>query len=215
MAEAHVRGGVARIEEARAQVAEAQAMLGYAKITAPFAGRVVERRVDPGNLAAPGAPLLVLEDAGASRVEVAVDESRRAALQVGGDATIEIGGASAPIAGKIAEIVPSVDVASRAFLVKLDLPESAAGIPPGTFARALFRVGEHDRLVVPRTAVTSLGALDRVFVVDGERARLRMVTLGEAQGVSIEVLSGLSAGERVVAAPPPGLADGARLGGES
>ena len=76
------------------------------------------------------------------------------------------------------------------------------------FARVSFRVGVRPRLVVPRVAVTSLGALDRVLVVAGDHLRLRIVTLGEAQGPWTEVLSGLAPGEKVALAPAP---DGARF----
>ena len=110
----------------------------------------------------------------------------------------------------MSEVVPNVDVASRAFLVKLDLPQGLS-IRPGTFARVRFRLGQEPRLVVPSTALTSFGALDRVFVVEGNTAHLRMVTRGEAQGRWTEVLSGLSPNESVVQAPPPELRDGARV----
>jgi hypothetical protein len=74
-----------------------------------------------------------------------------------------------------------------------------------------FPIGTKARLVAPTTALTSFGALDRVFVVDGGRARLRMITRGEAQGPWTEILSGLSAGETLVAAPTAELRDGTRV----
>lgn len=209
MAQARVRSVGSRIDEASAALGEANATLGYSEIAAPFAGRVLERRVDPGALAAPGTPLLVIADDGALRVEAAVEESRAGDVAVGGDAEVRIDPLAEPIAGKIGEIVPSVDVASRAFLVKIDLPSNAGTLRSGMFARVSFPVGIRARLVVPTTALTSFGALDRVFVVDGARAHLRMVTRGEAVGSWTEILSGLAKDERVVAAPPGDLRDGA------
>ena len=129
-------------------------------------------------------------------------------MKIGGDATVEIETAPAPLVGKVGEIVPSVDVASRAFLVKIDLPSDSGPLRPGTFARVSFPIGSRPRLVAPTTALTSFGALDRLFVVDGGHARLRMITRGEAQGPWTEILSGLSAGETVVAAPTADLRDG-------
>jgi hypothetical protein len=111
----------------------------------------------------------------------------------------------------VGEIVPSVDVASRAFLVKIDLPPDAGALRLGTFARVSFQVGTRPRLVVPTAALTSFGALDRVFVVDGAHARLRMVTRGETQEPWTEILSGLSESETVIAAPPADLRDGSPL----
>lgn len=210
-AEARVRTVGSRIAEAKAGVAETSAALGYATIEAPFSGRVLERRVDPGALATPGTPLLVIADEGMLRVEAAVEESRANAVAVGDTADIEIETLAHPIVGKVAEIVPNVDVASRAFLVKLDLPRETGTLRPGAFARVGFHVGTRPRLVVPTTALTPFGALDRVFVADGARARLRMVTLGEAQGPWTGVLSGLSEGERVLTSPPSDLRDGALI----
>ena len=79
------------------------------------------------------------------------------------------------------------------------------------FARMSFRVGRKTPLVVPASAITRSGALDRLFVADGDHVRLRMVTVGETQGDWTEVLSGLAAGERVVASPSPVVADGIRF----
>lgn len=79
------------------------------------------------------------------------------------------------------------------------------------FARVSFRVGRRTPLVVPTAAITRSGALDRLFVAEGDRVRLRMVTLGETQGDWTEVLSGLAVGERVVASLSPVVADGVRF----
>lgn len=210
-AAARVRAVASRIAEAKAGLGEARATFDYADITAPFSGRVLERRVDPGALATPGVPLLVVADEGMLRVEAAVEESRAGGIAMRDEADIELEALRTPIVGKVVEIVPNVDVTTRAFLVKLDLPAEAGSLRPGSFARVAFRMGTRPRLVVPTTAVTTFGALDRVFVATGEQARLRMITLGEVQGSWTEVLSGLVAGERVVNAPGGDLRDGARV----
>jgi multidrug efflux pump subunit AcrA (membrane-fusion protein) len=124
---------------------------------------------------------------------------------------VDIEALGKPVVGKVGEIVPTVDVASRAFLVKVDLPSELVGLRPGMFARVSFRVGRKTPLVVPASAITRSGALDRLFVAEADHLRLRMVSLGEAQGDWIEVLSGLSAGERVVASPTPIVVDGIRF----
>jgi RND family efflux transporter MFP subunit len=210
VARARLNAVTSSIDEAKAGLAESQATLGYSKIVAPFAGRVLERRVDPGALAAPGTPLLVVADEGMLRVEAAVEESRAPDVKVGDSATVQANALPAPLVGSVSEIVPSVDVASRAFLVKIDLPEGTT-LRPGTFARVGFHVGTQPRLVVPTTAVNELGSLERVFVVQGDTARLRMVTFGDVQPPWVEVLSGLSPDESVVTQPPPALRDGSRV----
>ncbi|MGE5181134.1 MAG: efflux RND transporter periplasmic adaptor subunit [Acidobacteriota bacterium] len=209
-AEARLRGAGSSIAMARAAVAESQATLDYARVMAPFAGRVVERRVDPGALASPGMPLLVLDDGASSRVEAAVEESRAASIQLGEPVSVEIAGMPASITGSVGEIVPNVDVASRAFTVKIDLPASAGHVQPGTFARVGFASGTRPRLVVPTTAISSLGALDRVYVVESGAAHLRVIARGEAQNGWTEVLAGLDPGEQV-ATDPLRLRDGTRV----
>jgi RND family efflux transporter MFP subunit len=214
-AAARWRGGGARIEEARAAVAGAEAALAYTRITAPFSGRVIDRRVDPGSQAAPGTPLLVVEQEGALRVEASVDESHAGMLVLGAPAHVEVESAGREADGRVTEVVPAVDPASRAFLVKIELPASGdparPALRPGMFARVRFPIGTEERLTVPASAIRPAGDLDRLFVIEGGRAQLRLVTLGQQQSQSVEILAGLDPGEVVVAAPPADLLDGAAV----
>jgi RND family efflux transporter MFP subunit len=211
VAQARIRAGSSGVDEAKASFGEAQATLGYTSIVAPFAGRVSERHVDPGALATPGTPLFVITEQSALRVEVPVDATRADSVREGDSVQVEIDTLPSAFEGKIGEVVPNVDVSSRAFLVKVDLPSAVGTLRPGSFARVGFRLGTRARLVVPASAINSVGALDRVFVVDDARARLRMVTTGQTQGKWTEVLSGLSSDESVVITPPSGLCDGSRV----
>jgi len=154
--------------------------------------------------------LLVIEQDGPLRVEAAVAESRAAQVKLGDPVRIDVEALASPAQGTVSEITPAVDVASRAFLVKIDLPPSLP-LRSGMFARVGFTVGKADHLVVPESAIRRHGATDRVFVVDGARARLRMIGGGESEGALTQVLSGLLPGERVVVSPPPELRDGARV----
>ncbi len=199
MARARVSRARSSIERARAEVATAEAYWGYTRIQAPFDGRVIEKHVDAGNLAAPGTPLLVLEGAGALRAEVSVDESQAGRIHVGDEATVVVSGAD-EVEGRVSEVFPAIDPASRAFLVKIDLPADVAsdGLAPGRFVRVELRIGETERMVVPESAVMRRGQLELVYVIEAERARLRLVTLGRSREGFVEVLSGLDPGEAVV-----------------
>ena len=214
-AAARSRGGAARIEEARAALSAAEAALAYTRIAAPFSGRVIDRRVDPGSQASPGTPLLVVEQEGTLRVEASVDESRASVLTVGATAHVELESAGRQMEGRVTEVVPTIDPASRAFLVKIELPPArdplVAALRPGMFARVRFPTGVEERLTVPAAALRPAGDLDRLFVVDAGRAHLRLVTVGQRDADQVEILSGLDPGEAVVSAPPPELRDGAPL----
>src|ERR1039457_798294 len=103
------------------EVRAAGIMRDYARLAAPFNGVVITRTVEPGNLATPGAPLLTIEQDGLYRLEASVDESKLASVRVGQavEAVLE---ADRKLNARVSEIVPSVDAASRTYIVKLDLP---------------------------------------------------------------------------------------------
>jgi RND family efflux transporter MFP subunit len=200
----------ARRSQADAEIAAARVSLGYATLTAPFAGLVTERKADPGSLATPGAPLLNLEREGNLRLEASIDESRPGLVRIGQSVTVDIDSLNRTVSGRVVEVVPSVDAATRSFIVKIDLP-ALPGLRAGMFGRAAFAVGKRGALLVPQTAVLERGQIRSIYVVDGDTARLRFVTLGEARDNQREVLSGLTAGEKIIVAPPHLLADGGRV----
>lgn len=191
------RAGLARVQAKRGEVtamtARAQAHLDDSSIRAPFDGVVTRRFVDPGAQAAPGMPLLSVEDPRSLRVEASVPESVRIAA---GDAITLLAGEQ-KIDGRVANVQPGVNATSRSALVKISLA-STAGLRPGSYVRVLLPAGERTALTVPASAIVRHGALTSVFVVGSDGvARMRIVTLGEGE----EVLSGLAQGERVVIEP--------------
>jgi RND family efflux transporter MFP subunit len=205
------RGQVeARRGQAEAEIANARVAFGYATLTAPFAGLVTERKADPGSLATPGVPLLTFEREGNLRLEASIDESRLDLARVGESVMVELDGLNRTVSGRVAEIVPSVDPATRTFTTKIDLP-GLPGLRAGMFGRAAFPIGKREAVLVPQSAVVERGQIRSVHVIEGDMARLRFVTVGEARGGRREVLSGLTAGEKIIVAPPSLLADGSRV----
>ncbi|MGQ9633383.1 MAG: efflux RND transporter periplasmic adaptor subunit [Bryobacteraceae bacterium] len=210
MAAAKRRQVTARIEQAAAAVEAARVMRGYARIIAPFDGVVTEKHVEPGNLAAPGAPLAVIEQQGALRLEASVEESRLKEIRPGQSAGVRLEAVDRQIDARVSEIVPAVDPVSRSGLVKLDLPPMPQ-LRSGMFGRAAFALGSRKVTAVPAAAIRTQGQLRSVLVVEGGIARARLVTLGSEYQRWREVLSGLSAGEKIVSPLPAALADGARV----
>lgn len=188
--------------QAKAGLAQATTMLGYTRVRAPFDGMVTERRVDPGALAAPGMPLLTVEGAGRYRLEATVDESNVRFARVGATVPVRIDALPGQeLAGRVVQIVPAADPASRSFTVKAELPANAA-LRSGLFGRAYFSRGQRDSLLVPRTAVVDRGQLQGVYVLSPDKvASLRYITAGKAQGEQVEVLSGVQTGDVIVVAP--------------
>ena len=185
-------------------------------MTAPFDGLVSNRQVDPGSMAAPGVPLMTIEDTSAYRLEVRVDESRAHLVTPGAAAEVRIdrGGAEDEgwLAANVAE-VESVDPALHSFVVKLDLPRPA-GLRSGVFGRARVSGPSQRVLAVPATAVVRRGQLTLAFVADTDgAARLRMVSLGRESQGRVEVLAGLKEGDRVVLTPSDAIADGTPIAG--
>lgn len=195
-----------RLRFAQAALAEAEAMLAYAEVRAPFAGVVTEKHVLPGDLAVAGQPLLALESTQHLRAEGAVPERAAAALRIGDALDVLLDDSTAPVSGRIEEISGAADIVSRSVLMKVALPSGAAR--SGQFARLRVPHGQAEALLVPATAVTRLGQMERLFVVSDGRAVLRLVKTGRVDGGRVEILSGLGPGERLVVAPPAALRDG-------
>jgi RND family efflux transporter MFP subunit len=198
--------------QAVAGQAQAGALLSYTRIRAPFDGVVTAKGVDRGALAAPGVPLLTVEDTSRFRLEATVDESDLRFVSLGGKVPVSIDALGDELAGTVQQIVPAADPASRSFTVKVELPRDPR-LHSGLFGRARFPRGQRDAVMVPRAAVLDRGQLQGVYVVGADRLiGLRFVTLGQTLGDQVEVLSGLSGGERVIAAPGGRELVGRKLG---
>lgn len=192
----------ALLGQTKAEVTQAQTTLEYTRIRAPFDGVVTERRLDPGALASPGVPILTVENLSRYRLEASVNESELGSIHLGEQVPVLIDAlGDTEMKGRVAQIVPAADPASRSFLVKIELPTDTR-FRSGLFGRAQFSRGERQSLVIPRTAVVDRGQLQGVFVLDQNKlASLHYITIGKPSGTNVEVLSGLQSGDRLVANP--------------
>ncbi len=201
------RAAAERLHAARAAVEEAEAMLAYMDIRAPYDGRVAQKFAYAGDLATPGQPLLVLESSAALRVEAPVPASLAATLALGAELPVQIADVPAPTIGRVAEIAAAADSATHTVLVKLDLPSPDA-VWSGRAARLALRGSPVETLLLPASCVSRFGQMERVFVVIAGHAQLRLVKTGAIRGERIELLSGVAAGENVIVAPIGTLHDG-------
>jgi RND family efflux transporter MFP subunit len=198
------RRDMAKAGQAQAQAALSQARtsLDYTRIRAPFEGVVTEKKADSGTLASPGMPIFTVEDVRRYRLEATVNESDLRYVRTGQQVSVAIDAlGNAGLNGKVVQIVPAADPASRTFLVKIELPTDAR-LRSGLFGRAQFSRGERQALLIPRSAVVERGQLQGIYVLDQNKvASLRYITLGKPSGAQVEVLAGLQDGEQLVAKP--------------
>lgn len=195
----------ARVTEGAAR--EIETMLGYTKVVAPFDGIVTRKLADVGDLAAPGKPIIEMEDPRALRFEADVPEALIAYVKIGAKLLMQVAEGAAPIEGTVAEVAPVADAASRTFLVKLDLP-AAEGTRSGQFGRVWVPTGESKSIRVPTSAILVRGQMECVFVIANEHTQLRIVRTGKRTDGEVTILSGLSSGEPVVSEGADSLRDG-------
>ncbi len=196
--------------EAAAQLASAGAartQSDFYVVRAPYGGVVADVAVVLGDMAMPGKPLLTVYDPAALRVKAAVPQTAAMRLPAGqqDQAQAEIPGVAQRIQPARVQLLPTVDPATHSLELRLDLPAGLAGVTPGMFARAWLPLGGSAgdaRVYVPQQAVLRRAELTGVYVVgtDG-RPLLRQVRLGRAEAGQVEILSGVSAGERVALDP--------------
>jgi RND family efflux transporter MFP subunit len=192
---------------AKATVAEAQAMMAYVEVLAPFDGVVTRKWCDVGDLAAPAKPLVEMENPSNLQLEADLPEGIASGIQPGARIAIQSGLPSAQLFGTVAEIAPAADPASRTFRVKLDLPPNSP-VRSGQFARLLVPTGERPSLRVPNSAVAQRGQMELAFTVENQRARLHLVKTGRRINGEVEILSGLDPGDIVVIDNAAQLLDG-------
>lgn len=207
LAQAEFDAAQSKFRVADGAVREAETLLSYTQVTAPFDGVITRKHADVGDLATPGKPLLEMEDARTLRLEADVPEAVIGRVALGDKLPVRIAALETEVEGTVSEISPAADPGSRTFLVKLDLP-AQPGVRAGQFGRVAMPVGETSALRVPASAVIQRGQMEIVFVVNESQAQLRLVKTGKRIGSEVELVSGLEAGERIVVEGTAGLMDG-------
>jgi multidrug efflux pump subunit AcrA (membrane-fusion protein) len=206
---------IARIDQAKADTVNAEAFLSHTRILSPIDGIVTAKPADVGQMAAPGTPLLSVEDETHYRLEALVEESRIGRIHLGDPVSVSIDAlGQKPIAGQVSEIVPALDPASRSYIIKIDLrsPDSSTLFRSGLFGKVRFNTGTKKVLTVPVQSVLERGQLTFVYVVDPAKiAHMRLIQTGKTYGDRVEVLSGLSEGDQVILEPLSAVKDGAAV----
>jgi len=203
-------------EAARAQEASARKALGDTRLTAPFAGVIARRDVDPGTLASSSRPVFVLMGLNPAKVRVGVPEAEIGKIRIGQSATVRIPSlGERSFAGRVETIGYAADAAARTFAVKIAVPNPALVLRAGMVAESRIDTGQ-------KVAVTTLpgqalvrdsngAAVVYVMFPNQNRVYARRVETGSVYGREVEIVSGLTGEERVVVAGQQLLHDGSAV----
>jgi RND family efflux transporter MFP subunit len=201
--EMRFKTAVADVEHAQEALRESEVALSYAEIRSPTTGIVIDKLADTGDLAVPGKTLLTMYDPNHLWLEATVREGDASHLRIGAVYGVKIEANGEGMEGKLVEIVPSADPASRTVTARVSLPRTNK-FYPGMFGRLFIPMQSKNTLLIPESAVIRVGQITMVDVIAGKSLKRRSIQTGERMADNrIEVLSGLAPGEEV-ALPPSG-----------
>lgn len=196
------------VRRAKAGAEEARVYRGYTKVAAPFDGVVSEKKIEVGSMAAPGVPLIIIEDDSAFVLEASLDGRHAEYIRTGTKISASIDGREYP--ATVTEVLPSIDPATRTFLVKASI--KGEGLRTGLYAKVAVPGAPRQALVVPASSIVSRGQLTGVYTVDGKGVvSYTLVRTGAQRGDEVEVLSGLREGDRIISKGAASAYDGGLL----
>jgi RND family efflux transporter MFP subunit len=219
--EARYQAAVAQLDLARAQNTQSTARLDELRINlantiivSPVDGFVARRAVDPGAFVGQNAPVVDVVDIGRVRLVANVIEKDLKQMQTGDETHVEVDAFPGEMfMGRIARVAPVLDPATRTAPIEIEIPNPGFRLKPGMYARVTVTTDERkEALVVPANAVVDTGGRRGVFLTaENSTVSFRPVTVGIEEGTQIEILDGLSEGDRVVTTGAAGLRDGDRV----
>lgn len=202
LSQAAVDKAKSELDSAAANRSAAGAGQSHASILSPMNGIVARRHAEMGDMATPGKPLFTLYEPGALRVTASIPQYRLKEMRNVKTARIEFPELGKWVDAVAVNLLPTADSSTHVSQVRLTLPPTPEATP-GMFARVHFVIGQAQKMTVPASAVVHRGEVAAVYVQSPDnRLSLRQLRLGEAVGSGeIEVLAGLTAGDKVVSDP--------------
>jgi RND family efflux transporter MFP subunit len=226
-AETRYQASLAGHSAAKAALRAAEVALENTYIRAPFDGTILTKNADIGDIVAPFASsasskgsVVTLADMTSLEVEADVSESYIHKVSVGQRSEIILDAYPNEIyPAKVKKIVPTADRSRATVLTKVSFDKIDGKVLPEMSARVNFFMGSEMQhgspaagaLVIPKEAITTRNERRVVFVVDGENARMREITVGRELGNVTEIVQGVSRGERVILSPPGKMIDGEKI----
>ncbi|MFT4072639.1 MAG: efflux RND transporter periplasmic adaptor subunit [Dysgonamonadaceae bacterium] len=207
----------AKLQMARQQMREVNAMLTYSNIRAPFSGTVTQRMMDEGSLANPGMPILTIEQSGELQIVASVPENYIQYVQVGDLARMEIKSSGTAIEGRVSELSPSAFGTGGQYSMKLaihskDKQNIRAGMYVNIFLPNKTKEPVSSKMMLDKNSIVYREQLTGVYVVDDQnQANLHWIRLGKTTGNQVEVLSGLSRNEKIISKADRKLYNGIKV----
>ncbi|HXH65834.1 MAG TPA: efflux RND transporter periplasmic adaptor subunit [Candidatus Limnocylindrales bacterium] len=206
-AEASLSAAQQTLEVAEANQKQYAALTNYMRITAPFTGVVTARYADTGALIAAGTssstqslPVVRLAQVSKLRLVLPIPESLAGQIHLGDPVRVHVQASNQDIVGKVSRFAQSLDMQTRTMETEIDFENTAEKLLPGMYAETVLQLSDRkDVLVVPMEAVMQNAGDARILVVNGQNiVEERKVKLGTQGKSRVEVLSGLTEGERVI-----------------
>jgi RND family efflux transporter MFP subunit len=195
-----VRLRLASLRQRRSEARLAQQQLADTTLKAPITGIVQTRRANTGEFVAAGAPIADIVRVDPLRLKLVIPEREASSVQAGQPVKVSVEGDKTPHMGTIARLAPALDAQNRTLLVEADI-KNPGTLRPGVLARAEVVVGSKPALTVPERSVVVFAGIQKVITIEGDKAVEKRVTTGKRAGQSVEILTGLKAGDRVVKEP--------------
>jgi RND family efflux transporter MFP subunit len=197
-----VRTRQAILAQRRSELELARQSLTDTVLTAPVEGMIRERRASVGEYLAAGAPVATLVRVHPLRLVLAVPERSATGIRVGQEVRVGVEGDPTTYRGRVARLSPSIQEQSRTLTVEAEVPNQQGRLRPGAFARAEIVVAADQTAVfVPVSAIVVFAGIEKVLTVkDGRSVEVRVQT-GRREGDRVEIVTGLQAGDPVVAEP--------------
>jgi RND family efflux transporter MFP subunit len=214
MARRGAAGATAALDDAKARLASAQKNMDNTVVKAPYDGIVSERQVNPGDVVAPGAPLITIVDPSTMRLEGTVPADELGSVKVGSPISFTVTGyPGRAFTGTISSIYPSADPGTRQVRLFARIPNAGRGLVAGLFASGRIATTRHDGIAVPLTAIDQRGVKPMVTKLKGGKTEKSEVVLGTRDDATerIEITSGVVAGDTLLIGAAAGITPGTPL----
>ena len=198
--EARNRMGV--LAQRRSELELARQQLADTVLYSPIDGMVRLRQANVGQYVGVGAPLVTIVQMNPLRLRAAVPERQAKDIKIGQSVRVTIEGLPVKHDGRVQRISPAVDETNRTLLVEASVSNPDNLLKPGAFAKAEIVIASGQKsLVVPATALGTFAGIDRLFIVKDGKASEKRVKTGRRVGNGVEILEGISTGDRIVVSP--------------